>query len=1414
MCVCFTHIICNAMKKASAGLLGLLILLLLSTNFSKASHVMGSDIQFTCLGNGKYLVTLKVYRDCNGVALTNSPIKITPVGCNAASKDVYLDPDTVIDITPVCSSVQSKCSGGSYDYGIEEHTFSGEIDLGTSQYANCCKFNITWNQCCRNTNITTGAGGCDFTTVATLDKCISPCNTSPQITNKPIAIICAGKDFCFNNGITDSIDGDSLSYEFADPLGTNGIPCPWAATYTKDMPLSFVGKPIKTANLPAGFHLDPVTGDICFRPNKLEVGVMVIKVTEWRKINGVLTNIGETRRDMQVIVTNCNNNNSPTLPSITKDACANTPICFPIPSADQDAADTVRVEWNKGIKGATFTKSWGTGAGGKKQRGTFCWTPTDADVRTNPYYFTVSARDDACPINATTVKAYSITVYPTPRATRTITKQKCGTVDFEITPLTNYGTLDYQWKIKSGINVVGSSTSPSFTHKFSVPGRYIVHSSLKTSKSCIMDYFDTLDVDTFATVTLPSDTFVCTGKSFTIHAQTKYGHLPYKYTWEQGTAADTFPYLFVKPLSVTMYKLTITDSSGCVNSDSIVVDVKDLPPVTLGADRRICSDEAVELDAGPDYTYFWPHNSATTQKITASDSGEYSVQVTDTFGCFNADTMALKVNRPVVINNIPDVSICLYDSITLSGNGGDLYTWTNLGNQLSVSGKTIRVSPAQTVSFEIIAERTYAGVTCYARDTVKVTVNQPTPVFFPPYPAKCADATVFQLSATPSNGFGGTGVFSCPTCPAGSVSGNNFNASIAKSGDWNIHYTFTNNFGCVSTDSNTITVHPLPLVDAGSARKACLNAPPQVLDGIHHNPGTEKWICANCPSQAAISGNSASGWYFDPAIAGTGIFKLIYELTTDKGCRGYDSLMFEVLTIPVVEAGSLNNVCISEQQFEITPRAGASPSAGTWKGPGVVGQKYFNAAIAGEGTHILHYTFQAAGCEKSDSVTIVVNKMPVVAAGADLKLCSNSPVYALAGIADGNINPPGSKWLCPTCPAGNDPVTWNTFDPSYLGTDSIRIYGLVFEYTDPVTGCFSSGQKTVTVRQMPTLSIEHREAVCQGTEFKVTGYFTGTSGIRWNSRENDAAKHFGNYRSPSTTYTPNDTLLSTWVSLTTDSIEGCPELTEIMNLNIYPTPSASILIDNDSGCVPLRVNLVPVTNAGQGATFRWKFGEQPTAGSVSENASYLYTKAGSWNVSLEVTSIYGCKNSPVMQTVVVHPLPLAAFTYTPEYITVALPKVQFLNETKGAKSFHWKFGDQENSSSDHLNPVFTYLSDTATYLVELSAASEYGCRDSVTKPLRINPDITIFIPNAFTPNNAGHPRNDRFYVDAEGITDYNLIIFNRWGEIIFRSKDRFEGWDGTYNLQPCQQDVYVYKLDVISYEGKPYSYSGTITLLR
>src|SRR5690606_21768436 len=120
-----------------------------------------------------------------------------------------------------------------------------------------------------NNAISTGMAGDNFYTTASLNKCLASCNSSPDFTNPPVAIVCANQDFIFNNGALDTVDvGDSLSYALVPALEGENDNVSYSGSYSAQRPLRFLGWPNQNAPWPSGFHLDPVNGDLAFRPTQ------------------------------------------------------------------------------------------------------------------------------------------------------------------------------------------------------------------------------------------------------------------------------------------------------------------------------------------------------------------------------------------------------------------------------------------------------------------------------------------------------------------------------------------------------------------------------------------------------------------------------------------------------------------------------------------------------------------------------------------------------------------------------------------------------------------------------------------------------------------------------------------------------------------------------------------------------------------------------------------------------------------------------------------------------------------------------------------------------------------------------------------------------------------------------------------
>ncbi|MFZ9970917.1 MAG: hypothetical protein ACO3GK_06385 [Bacteroidia bacterium] len=161
----------------------LLLILWMGIPQAKADHVMGSDMSYVCLGNGKYKIIIKFYRDCRGASAPPSWSQLYWYAGNNGSMSttrtsISLSRTGIRDITPRCSTASSPCNPQNTSYtgeGVEEHTYEATIDISKSPFSTSglgttyCELNFAYNQCCRNEAITTGATWADFWTTASIN---------------------------------------------------------------------------------------------------------------------------------------------------------------------------------------------------------------------------------------------------------------------------------------------------------------------------------------------------------------------------------------------------------------------------------------------------------------------------------------------------------------------------------------------------------------------------------------------------------------------------------------------------------------------------------------------------------------------------------------------------------------------------------------------------------------------------------------------------------------------------------------------------------------------------------------------------------------------------------------------------------------------------------------------------------------------------------------------------------------------------------------------------------------------------------------------------------------------------------------------------------------------------------------------
>ncbi|MEA3496944.1 MAG: hypothetical protein U9R42_13040, partial [Bacteroidota bacterium] len=195
---------------------------------SFGQHLIGTELTYTNIGQDSFMIKLVFYRDCNEINTGNARIRIIckTTGQNIATVSITKPP--AVDITPICSSGCSRCqtSSCSFPYGIEKYQYEKLVVLNTT----CCELILFHQECCRNNAITTGAKSKFFFNEATLNRCITPQNSSPVFRTDPHTLLCKGQDHWINVGAIDP-NGDSLVYEFAYPLEGHGSNISYSGQY-------------------------------------------------------------------------------------------------------------------------------------------------------------------------------------------------------------------------------------------------------------------------------------------------------------------------------------------------------------------------------------------------------------------------------------------------------------------------------------------------------------------------------------------------------------------------------------------------------------------------------------------------------------------------------------------------------------------------------------------------------------------------------------------------------------------------------------------------------------------------------------------------------------------------------------------------------------------------------------------------------------------------------------------------------------------------------------------------------------------------------------------------------------------------------------------------------------------------------
>ncbi len=319
------------------------------------------------------------------------------------------------------------------------------------------------------------------------------------------------------------------------------------------------------------------------------------------------------------------------------------------------------------------------------------------------------------------------------------------------------------------------------------------------------------------------------------------------------------------------------------------------------------------------------------------------------------------------------------------------------------------------------------------------------------------------------------------------------------------------------------------------------------------------------------------------------------------------------------------------------------------------------------------------------------------------------------------------------------------------------------------------------------------------------------------------------------TWFENGTQIGTGTSITVDpevtNTQYCVELSEACGsptdqectLIYFPTPIQPSAVPYEAElCEPNTFEFMNTSvNGGEIATTFWEFDNNVTHTAIEQgmdSTSWYYPYAGTYDIKMTVTSIYGCVYSDTMYNLItVLPSPTADFGFSDNPTTIFETEITMQNKSSyNVVDWQWFSPYSDPTTSSYVNPTFQFPEGTvATYPVTLVVTTEHGCTDTVTYYLDVIDDILFFAPNAFTPDGDEHNQTWNVFVQGIDIYDFDLYIFNRWGEIVWESHDPSIGWDGTYNGKIVQAGAYQWKAVVKSpYKDERRVFTGSVSILK
>ncbi len=1071
---------------------------------------------------------------------------------------------------------------------------------------------------------------------------------------------------------------------------------------------------------------------------------------------------------------------------------------------------------NTSTAGANIVYNWSFGGGATPSSST-TQSPSGVMFSTAgliPVTLTVTNTLTGCSSSVTN----NITINQTPTASFTDNAPQCSGSGVNFTNTGTAAGVTWAWTFAGGAPAVSAVQNPAGV-TFAAAGTDAITLTTKaTASGCSATATQDIIIDQTPTASFTSTAPQCTGAGVNF-TNTGSSGANIVYNWNFGAGASPATSTAQNPTGVTFstsgsvtVTLTVTNTlTGCSATTTQSITINQGPTASFSDNAPQCMGAAVNFtntgSTGAGFTYSWSFGAAATPLtsvtqnqagVTYSASGAQTVTLTTTAiasGCSATATQVITINPEPTATFTSNAPQCAGNSVNFTNTGssgaGITYSWSFGAGATPATSTTESPSGViySTPGTKLITFTVDNG-TCTAVDTMSIAIDSTTIASFTSNAPQCMGSAVnFTNTGSATSDITYSWNFGPNATPLTSTLASPAGVTFSTSGAQTITLTVTNTTtGCSNMVTQVITINPEPTATFTSNAPQCAGNSVNFTNTGSSGAGiTYSWSFGKNAAPATSTTESPIGIiYSTPGI------KLV-TFTVDNGaCTAVDTMSIVIDSnavasftddAPKCTGDSVNFTNTGSSTSDITYNwnfgPNANPLTSTVENPtGVV------FSLGGIQTITLIVTNTTTGCTSSVTKTITINQTPTATFTSNAPQCAGNAVnFTNTGTTGVGVT---YRW---DFGKNSTPNLSNGENPSGIvySTGGFKIVTFIVNNGS----CSAVDTMTIAIDSLPVASAGHDTTLCSVDSLQIGATAIAGYTYSWSPATGLSATNVSNPEAHVSVGT------NVYV-LTVTNAAGCTSVDSVTIIMLPPiTASAGSPVSSCRGD-SVRIGSLPVA----GETYLWK----PTKGLNDSTIGNPMASPDSTTTYTVTVTGSGCKPATDHVTVTVYQPPVVTVSATTD--SVAIGSSTQLSATGGVE-YAWTPTTWLNDGSV-ANPISTPDS-TIKYFV--TATDIFGCAG--------NDSITIYVisgafwaPTAFTPNGDG--KDDIFYIHGTGISNFELDVYNRWGEQIFRSQDINQGWDGRRQISGEQlpDGAYVYYVKGNTSDGKSINTSGMINLIR